>query len=233
MSVEIDAVVFDFDGLILDTEAPVYSAWCATFESYGSTPPTVAEWGAIIGTDTDDRELLHLLTTTATRPVDVDEMHAIRRAHRDELLAAEAVLPGVVAWIDEAAGAGLGIAIASSSPDEWVLTHLDRLGMRSRFVHVMCAGNGRSGKPAPDTYRDACAALGVQPGRALAVEDSAHGITAAKSAGLFCVVVPNPLTASLDLAAADLRLDSLADCSIRDALQQIGRGIGPGVDAGS
>jgi len=221
VSIGIDAVVFDFDGLVLDTEAPVYAAWCATFESYGCAPPTLEEWGAYIGTDSDDRELLQLLVTTASRPVDVDEMHAARRAHRDTLLAAQEVLPGVRAWIEEATAAGIGIAIASSSPDNWVLGHLDRLGLRTHFAHVLCTGNGRRAKPAPDTYVAACAALGVQPHRALAVEDSAHGVTAAKDAGLLCVAVPHSLTESLDLSAADLRLGSLADCSLRDAVARI------------
>ena len=218
---EIEAVVFDFDGLMLDTEMPVYAAWCAAFESYGAVPPTIEEWGVIIGTDTDARMLLDLLHSRASRPVDVDEMHATRRAHRDALVAAEEALPGVTAWIDEATAAGLGIAIASSSPDDWVLGHLDRLGLRAHFAHVMCAGAERRGKPAPDTYLAACAALAVDPRRALSVEDSEHGVAAAKRAGLLCVVVPNSLTKSLDLSAADLRLDSLADCSLHEALARI------------
>ena len=217
----IDAVVFDFDGLMLDTEVPVYAAWCAAFESYGAAPPTLEEWGVIIGTDSDDRELLDLLAERAARPVDVDKMHAARRAHRDALLAAEDVLPGVMAWISEATEAGLGIAIASSSPDDWVLGHLDRLGLRAHFDHVMCAGESRLGKPAPDTYLAACAALGIDAKRALAVEDSSHGVAAAKRAGLLCVVVPNSLTKTLDLSAADLRLESLAECSLRDAVARI------------
>jgi HAD superfamily hydrolase (TIGR01509 family) len=221
VSLGVDAVVFDFDGLVLDTEAPVYAAWCATFEAYGAVPPSPEEWGAYIGTDSDDRELLDLLVETASVPVDIDEMHARRRAHRDTLLAAEAVLPGVSAWIDEAIAGGLGVAIASSSPDDWVLGHLDRLGLRRHFHHVMCAGPGRQAKPEPDTYLAACMALGVEPQRALAVEDSAHGITAAKSAGLLCVTVPNPLTKSLDLSAADLRLESLAECSLQEAVRRI------------
>jgi len=51
VSFGVDAVVFDFDGLMLDTEVPVYAAWCATFESYGAAPPTLEEWGVYIGTD--------------------------------------------------------------------------------------------------------------------------------------------------------------------------------------
>jgi len=108
-----------------------------------------------------------------------------------------------------------------------VLGHLDRLSLRVHFDHVMCAGNGRPAKPAPDTYVAACAALGVEPQRALAVEDSAHGVAAAKRAGLLCVVVPNSLTRSLDLSAADLRLGSLADCSLQSAIARINSGTRP------
>ena len=74
-----------------------------------------------------------------------------------------------------------------------------------------------AGKPAPDTYLAACAALEVDPSRALALEDSPNGIAAAKAAGLHCITVPNPLTAALDLSSADLRLDSLAACSLADS----------------
>jgi len=175
----------------------------------------------VVGEHTAGPEQLVGGSGAGDSPVDADEMHAARRAHRDTLLAAQDVVPGVRAWIEEATAAGIGIAIASSSPDNWVLGHLDRLGLRMHFAHVLCTGNGRRAKPAPDTYVAACAALGVQPHRALAVEDSAHGVTAAKDAGLLCVAVPHSLTESLDLSAADLRLGSLADCSLRDAVARI------------
>jgi HAD superfamily hydrolase (TIGR01509 family) len=223
----IDAVVFDCDGLILDTEAPVFAAWCAAFESHGCPPPTVEQWSVWIGTDSDDAEVVELLLASAQGPVDLDAMHAARRVLRDEMLGAEVIRPGVIAWIDEADAAGLGIAIASSSPDWWVLGHLDRLGLRARFAHVACAGHELAAKPEPDTYLAACAALGVEPRRALAVEDSPHGIAAAKAAGLHCVTVPNPITELLDVTAADLRLRSLADCSLRDAVARIGLAARP------
>ena len=222
MSSRIDAVVFDFDGLVLDTELPVYAGWQSAFEAHGCPPLTSEFWSTLIGTDTDDAELIELLLAGAQVPVDLDAMHVARRGVRDELLAAETVLPGVLEWIDEADAAGLGVAIASSSPFEWVIGHLDRLGLRARFAHISCAGDLLPGKPAPDTYIGACAALGIEPARALAVEDSPNGIAAAKAAGLLCVTVPNPLTAPLDLSAADLRLDSLADCSLHEAIERIG-----------
>ena len=217
------AVVFDFDGLVLDTELPMYAAWCAAFEEHGAVPPTVEEWSAEIGSG-GAIDLPAWLVERATAPVDLDAMHETRRAHRDRLLARERTRPGVDAWLDEADAAGLGIAIASSSPADWVLPHLDRLELRRRFAFVVTADGAHRAKPAPDTYLEACRQLGVEPSRALAVEDSPNGIAAAKAAGLRCVAVPHELTATLDLSAADLRLASLTDCTPAQARARIRAG---------
>ena len=221
MTLPIAAVVFDFDGLVLDTEVPVYASWCAAFEAHGAAPPTLEEWSAEIGT-AGGLDLDAWLLERATRPVDLDAMHGARRAHRDQLLDRERVRAGVEAWIDEAEAAGLGVAIASSSPSEWVLEHLERLALRHRFTHVVNAGGALRAKPAPDTYLEACARLGVDAHDALAVEDSPNGIAAAKAAGLTCVTVPNTITEGLDLSAADLQLSSLAERTLAAVLDQLG-----------
>jgi HAD superfamily hydrolase (TIGR01509 family) len=210
MSVQIDAVVFDFDGLVLDTEVPVYLSWCAAFVAHGAAPPTIEEWSATIGT-ADDVDMHAWLADRADRPIDRDAMDESRRAHRDALLEVEVVRPGVLAWLAEADAAGLGLAIASSSPADWVDEHLARLELRERFATVVNAGGVLRGKPAPDVYVEACARLGVEPAHALAVEDSPNGIAAAKAAGLWCVNVPNDMTTALDRSAADLQLVSLAE----------------------
>ncbi len=220
MTAGIEAVVFDFDGLVLDTEVPVYASWCAAFEAHGATPPTVEEWSVTIGT-ADSVDMHAWLAERASLPIDRDAMDVARRAHRDTLLETEQVRPGVVEWLTEAEAASLGLAIASSSPDDWVEGHLARLGLRERFAFVVTAGDTYRGKPAPDTYVEACARLGVEPRHALAVEDSPNGITAAKAAGLRCIGVPNEMTATLDLSAADLLLRSLADCTIADAVARL------------
>src|SRR6185312_9298041 len=127
----IDALVFDFDGLILDTELPMYRAWCALFDAHGAAPPTIDEWAAEIGT------LNGLLVARATVPVDLDEADVWRRAHRDLLLAEQQARPGVADWLAEADAAGLGVAIASSSEAEWVLPLLERIGLHASFRHVV------------------------------------------------------------------------------------------------
>jgi HAD superfamily hydrolase (TIGR01509 family) len=209
----IEAVVFDFDGLILDTEGPVFTAWQEEFEAHGCPPLTLEEWAAEIGTS-GGLDLVDLIRSRATRPFDETAMHDRRRVRRDVLLAREITRPGVEAWLDDADALGLGLAIASSSPIEWVEEHLARLGLRSRFACVSCYSDEIAGKPAPDTYLTACAVLGIAPGAALALEDSPHGVAAAKAAGLRCVAVPNAITSSLDLSGADLCVASLADVSL-------------------
>jgi HAD superfamily hydrolase (TIGR01509 family) len=213
-----EALVFDFDGLILDTEGPVFRAWQEEFDAHGCPPLTIEEWSAEIGT-MGGLDLVGMLRTRATRPLDENLMHARRRARRDELLRDETVRPGVLEWLDAADELGLRVAIASSSEPEWVEPLLDWLGLRHRFEFLACSGNGVVGKPAPDTYLAACAALGVEPSGAIALEDSPHGIAAAKVAGLWCVAVPHAITEMLDLSEADLIVPSLADVSLHDVLR--------------
>jgi HAD superfamily hydrolase (TIGR01509 family) len=221
MQTAIAAVVFDFDGLVLDTETPVYEAWCSVFDAHGCGPLTLEEWSAEVGTD-GALDLVHMMQTRATRAVDVGAMHDARRRHRDALLERETTLPGVEQWLDDARDAGFGLAIASSSPHEWVHGHLTRLGLRDRFGHLSCRDEVVPGKPAPDVYLRACDALGVAPHNAIAVEDSPNGIAAAKAAGMRCVAVPNRITAALDFGAADLVVTSLADVTLGDALDRLG-----------
>jgi HAD superfamily hydrolase (TIGR01509 family) len=218
------AVVFDFDGLVLDTETPVYTAWLEAFDAHGAEF-TAEEWALEVGT-AGALDLEAMLHARATRAVDVDAMHAARRARRDELVSTNRLLPGVEQWIADVRRLHLGVAIASSSPIDWVDGHLVRLGVRDRFDHVSCRDVDVPGKPAPDVYLRACAALGVDPGDALAVEDSPNGIKAAKAAGLRCVAVPNAITAPLDFTEADLVVASLAEVSLAAAADRLGLALG-------
>ena len=217
----IRAIVFDFDGVILDTEAPIFRAWNEEFEAHGCPLLTVEEWSAEIGT-VQGLDLLALLRERATVEVDADAVAARRRGRRDELLAQEALLEGVETWLDDAREAGIALAIASSSEAGWVEPHLERLGVRHRFAHLACYRPGGRAKPAPDLYLAACAALGVAPAEALAIEDSPNGIAAAKAAGLVCVAVPHGLTESLDLSSADVVVPSLASVSLGEIVARFG-----------
>lgn len=217
-------MIFDFDGLILDTERPEFEAWRYVFQKHGVEPLTVEEWAHCIGTR-DALDPLDILAERLGEPLpDRDAAKAVGRPRHDELIALEEALPGVVDWLDEAHDLGLAVGVASSSHLEWVQGHLVRLGLIDRFACLSCFDDVLKPKPAPDLYLAACQSLGVAPREAIAVEDSRNGILAAKAAGMAAVAVPHGLTAHLDFSEADLRLASLAELPLRDAIRRLADG---------
>ena len=127
----------------------------------------------------------------------------------------------MVERLDEAAALGLRLAIASSSPRAWIDDHLAHLGLSDRFEVTRTADDVARTKPDPELYVSACAALGVAPHEAVAIEDSPNGIRAAKAAGLACVACPNPLTSLLPMDAADCVVPSLADVTLAGLLARL------------
>ena len=209
----IEAVVFDFDGLILETEMPVFLGWQEEFLAHGSEPLTFELWSAEIGTNRG-LDLVALLRASAKHPVDEAAMHERRRACIEELVVLEELRPGVESWLDEADVPGLRLAVASSSlRDWWNRTSIDSVsGIGSNMSRASRRRFG--GEALPHVYLSACNAIGVAPEAALAVEDSPQGVRAAKSAGLRCVAVPHAITEQLDLSEADVKLTSLAAVSL-------------------
>lgn len=219
----IQALLFDFDGLILDTETPEFQTWQSIYREHGFELPH-DEWGKIIGgnglSDFDAAEHLSRLAQGQ-----LDSL-SLRARHSEESLAivhSQAVLPGVLETIHEAKRLGLKLAIASSSPHSWVDTHAKRLGIFDYFDVIVCAddvGVGRV-KPNPDLFLLALNQLQVAKEAAIIFEDSPNGVKAAKSAGVFTVAVPNPVTSLLSLDEANLILKSLADLSLSTLLDTV------------
>lgn len=219
---DLEAVVFDFDGLIVDTESPALDSWRELYAEHGHDFP-LDRWHAIVGT-IGHLDVVGDLEALVGRPLERDVLLARRRRRKDELLAGTGPLPGVVERVREAQQLGLRLAIASSSSTRWVGAHLERIGLAGAFEVLACAdGDPERAKPAPTVYAEACAGLGVAPSAAVAIEDSPNGVAAAKAAGLACIAVPNPITEALDLSAADLVVPSLADRALADLLADLPR----------
>ncbi|WP_410654296.1 HAD family hydrolase [Amycolatopsis sp. lyj-112] len=202
------ALIFDFDGTLVDTEAAVLVAWQETFRERGGELP-LDVWHTVIGTQNTASAMFELL---AEDDEHLDRL-AVRtgvRARVTELLESVGPRPGVLEYLAEAKEQGLRLAIASSSTGDWVGTHLARLDLAGAFEAVL-TGDLHEAKPSPDLYLAALAALDLPASAAIAFEDSPHGVTAAKAAGLTCVAVPNPITAVLNFDHADIVLGSLAD----------------------
>ncbi|MCW5877133.1 MAG: HAD-IA family hydrolase [Anaerolineales bacterium] len=217
----IKALIFDFDGLILDTEWPDYLSWQRVYRQYGCEL-AVADWGQIVGGDAEsDFDPYVHLEQLSGKQVDRDEIWISRRKEYLEELNQLPVLPGVLSLLDDAERRGLQLAVASSSPENWVRGHLARLGLYQRFEAIKTADDVQQIKPNPELYLAALAALGVEPDEAIVFEDSPNGVTAALAAGIFCVAVPNQVTAQLDLAHASLRLNSLAEMPLPELLKAV------------
>ncbi|MGA7913233.1 MAG: HAD family hydrolase [Candidatus Dormiibacterota bacterium] len=215
------AIVFDFDGLILDTEGPVYRSWLEVYEAHGQELP-FERWVQIVGSTTLGFHPQHHLEERLGRPLPQEVLDR-RIGRRTELVLAEKVLPGVVELIEEARTAGIKLGVASSSTAEWVKGHLARLGILDRFECILCRDDVAHAKPEPDLYLAVLECLGVAAAEAFAIEDSPNGIAAAKSARLRCVAIPNPITSGLDLSRADLVVASLADLSLAGLVRGLNR----------
>lgn len=216
----IRALVFDFDGLILDSEMPDYLSWKETYQSFGVELP-VDLWVQNIGSVTFFDPYTHLELLVG-RALDRDAVKAARRRRDDELMAQQGMMPGVADYLVEARQLGLKTAVASSSRHAWVDPLLKRLGLTDQFDAVCCRDDvGDRAKPDPAVYQAALAALNVRPDEALAFEDSPHGAAAARAAGIFCVIVPNEMTSQLPFSQSDYRLTSLADMPLKQLLGHV------------
>ena len=216
----IQAVIFDFDGLILDTEISDYLSWKAVYESFGCELPLLI-WQDNIGS-TDFFNPYTYLEGLLGRPIDRTAVHDQRKKLDLEMLDQLGILPGVESYLHEARQMELKVGIASSSPHSWVDGYLEKFDLTHRFDVVRCRDDvGDVGKPNPAVYLSAVAALGVAANQAVALEDSPNGALAAKRAGLYCVAIPNQMTQGLTFGEVDYRLNSLTDMSLAVLLSEI------------
>ena len=203
---QLAAVVFDFDGIIMDSETSEFESHRRVFEHYGASL-TTAEWCHQIGIwndAQDERWFRELCRRCSTAP---DERTFLAEKHRifDEV-APRTPMRGVRELVAQLTAARIPAAIASSSSAAWVESAVDRIGMAKQFAAIVTGDDVARRKPAPDVYLEAARRLGIEPTRAVAIEDSAPGITAARAAGLATVAIPHWLTEGHDVSGADLRV---------------------------
>jgi len=219
MSGHVSALVFDFDGTILDTETPVYESWAETYRMAGVEPVSLDRWlqdiGKADGFGLDVRaELCEQLGVDALAA----QLEERRKSMCDEMVRAQPIRDGVLAWIEAASSLDVPLAVASSSPTSWVASHLERIGLADRFAALSCADPGIAGKPDPTVYLTACAQLDADPTTALAIEDSTHGVSAAIAAAMRCIAAPGPITKSMEFGHATIHIGSLSDLDAHDWL---------------
>ena len=217
------AFLFDFDGLLLDTEFASRAGWQLLYREHGHELPEDL-WATLVGTTHAPWNPMEHLEELVGEPLEWEELNERRYAHEIALIEAEELRPGIAEYLAAARQHGLKRAIVSSSTRRWVDMHLERLEEAVGWDAICTAdGDPARAKPAPTLYLEALGFLDVAAYEAVAFEDSPHGVRAAKAAGVFCVAIPNEVTRDLGLeeAGADLVLESLADLTPEDLFRKL------------
>jgi HAD superfamily hydrolase (TIGR01509 family) len=215
----IAALIFDFDGLLVDTETPAFESWRAIYGEYGHEL-TLDQWQGALGTN-HGFDAIAYLAALVDQPLDRAEMLARRQARKHALSAEQPLLPGARTLLDQARALGLPCAVASSSDRAWVEGWLSLHNIISYFTCIRTAADVALTKPAPDLFLSAAICLGLPPDACLVFEDSPNGILAARAAGMRCIAVPGAITRQLALPPADLVIDSLDAMPLTELLGKV------------
>jgi putative hydrolase of the HAD superfamily len=215
----IKAVVFDFDGTLMDTETCAYDAFCGIYEEHGQRLALDA-WAVGIGTHGAFDPYTELERLTG-KPLDHEAIKDRYEEAHEANIAKIGLFPGVLERLEEARRLGLSIGLASSSDRAWIERHLEQQGIRQYFEIIRSSDDVERVKPDPTLYKLAIEALGVEANEAIAIEDSVNGLHAAKAAGLFGIAVPNRVTVGMDFTEADLIVKSLEQRSLEDIIRQL------------
>jgi HAD superfamily hydrolase (TIGR01509 family) len=200
---QLAAVVFDFDGVVLDSETPEFESHRQIYERCGVTL-SVDEWCNQIGLwaeGHDDSWATQLRDRSPSAPNGMDYLAEKRRIFLEHV--PHEPMRGIRALLKMLTAAGIPAAIASTSPARWVVPAVESLGLRPTFAAIVTGDEVARRKPAPDVYLEAARRLAVDPTRSIAIEDSGPGIAAAKAAGMKVIAIPHWLTERHDVSAAD------------------------------
>ncbi|HSN94155.1 MAG TPA: HAD family hydrolase [Anaerolineaceae bacterium] len=212
------ALIFDFDGLIVDTESIGVKVFENAFSKVGLSfdlDGFVKLVGLATGGDYDPWTI-YANHTGKYSPEEVRQRYSMKV---DEAVRKAKPLEGVVELINDAKSKGLLLAVGSSSPKSWVLPKLEHFGILDKFDTIVTCDDVAAGKPSPDIFLKVLERLQVEPQNALVLEDSTNGTIAANRAGIRVVVVPNAITSREDHHRADFILPSLKQLQLADYFQ--------------
>jgi HAD superfamily hydrolase (TIGR01509 family) len=216
----IKAVIFDCDGLLIDTETAWFEAFSNIYREHGAEL-SLEFWAHIISTHNETLNPYTHLSDLIGQPIDQLEIRKKAEEKHALLMQSVTLRPGVEEYLRTAKSLGMRIGLASSSNREWVEDYVRRFDIIDYFDCICTSSDVLRVKPDPELYLQAISRLGVDATEAVAFEDSPNGTRAAVAAGLHCVIVPNGLTANYEFDAYDLRITSMADLPLQDVLARL------------
>jgi HAD superfamily hydrolase (TIGR01509 family) len=206
------AVIFDFDGLIVDSETPEFEAHRQIFAEHGVTL-TAEEWLEEVGSYEPNRNWFERLGRRLGRDLDHAALREEKRRRFWQVVIMEP-MPGIRRLLDALTTATVPLALASSSELSWIGRATQMLDVARCFRTIVTGNDVQRRKPDPEPYLLAARRLGIPPARCVAIEDSEHGLRAAQAAGMKTVVIPNWLTEMQDLSGAHLRVRSAEELDV-------------------
>ena len=207
------ALIFDFDGLIVDTESAIYEAWRELYLAHGHDLP-LPTYVQCVGSVFGHYDPMVALESLLGAPVDWDTHLPMKDARILTGQQSLDTMPGIREILAEARAAGTPCVVASSSHRTHVEGWLERTGIRPYFQFVRSRDDVARAKPFPDLFLAAAAGLGLPPADTLVLEDSSNGLRAALAAGAPCLIVPSPVTLGSDFAGATAILNTLAGVTL-------------------
>jgi HAD superfamily hydrolase (TIGR01509 family) len=207
------ALIFDFDGIIIDSERLLADLAIEAAAQLGATL-TLADIGHLFGSTESDHLWEELLAARLGRAGALRELEALVTPRLREAIVTLPLMPGVTTLLDAARGHGWSTALATGHDRERLGPHLTRLGIEQRFDAIVTADTVARGKPAPDIYLAVAAQLGIVPRECLVLEDSVPGCEAALAAGMRVVACPTSVSAHCEYPAGARRVASLVDVDL-------------------
>jgi len=216
----IKAFIFDFDGLILDTETPIYRAWADVYEEHGYKLRLI-DWEKSLGSTDDNFDVYgHLIDLIKTPLDEIAIRDRVRRQYMNDIYQSD-TRPGIRGLIQKATESGIRLAIGSSADRRWLDKHLNRLGLMEHFEAVISADDVTQVKPAPDIYLKVLEKLQLTGDECVVFEDSPNGLRASHLAGIKCVIIPNNVSHALDTSDADLKLTKADELPLSELLAKL------------
>ena len=210
-------LIFDFDGLIVDTETVIYETWANLYQLNGQTLD-LADYKQCVGSDFAQFDPSKELEKRCGKKFDWNELNLQRELKIRENLSSQRERPGIISFIEEAKKNGLKMAIASSSSKAWVVGWVERLEIKHYFSAFLNRDDVKRIKPAPDLFLASCEALEIDTSEALVLEDSENGLKAANAAGIYCAIITNKITEGGNFSESVLQTDTFSDIRLKKLL---------------
>ncbi|TNJ64366.1 HAD family phosphatase [Paenibacillus hemerocallicola] len=213
-------IIFDFDGVILDTETIDYKVMCQIYEEYGAVLP-LDMWARRVGGHKNNFDPYEYLISCTQNNLNKNDLKKYKKAKYEQCMANERLLPGVLSCLQSAKRMNIPVSIASSSPRKRIVELLGKFNIIDYFAYIVSSEDVVNVKPHPDLYLKAVSLMNLEPFDVIAIEDSPAGARAAKDADIYCIIVPNEMTRRFTFQNVDLQLNSLQEMELPDLLNYV------------